>query len=764
LSSFIGRDRELTEVQARLARVRLVTLTGVGGCGKTRLAVQVARAVLERYPDGVWLVELAALADAALVPQTVAAVFDLRELLGQPIADALATSLQRRSLLLVLDNCEHLLDACAHLVDGLLRTCPELRVLATSREALGITGEIAWRVPSLPVPDPHQHWPLAELERNPAVRLFVERAAAVQPQFRLSERTATAVAQVCQRLDGIPLALELAAARVEALTVDQVAARLDQRFRLLTSGSRTALPRQQTLHATLNWSYDLLSEAERRLFNRLAVFAGGWSLEAAERVCAGDGIEQQDVLDLQVRLVRKSLVVAEEGSDRAQRYRLLETLRQYTHERLTAAGELETVQERHADCYLALAEEVEPSIWELTWLRRLLLEQDNLRAALRWLVASNAVDQAVRLGGRLWPMWLFAGYLVEGQAQLRALLALPVASRRSPEWARLAMNSGLVDLFAGDLAAARTRLEEAVTLRRAISDPHLGRTLVFLGLVAREQEDYAAARVWFDEGLGLGQELNDRVCIVHAFDCEGTIAHALGDYALARCWYERGLALAREWDDRVERPWLLHNLGCLAFDQRDYAAARAWLTQGLTARSAYDNLGIVHALAEFAAVAAAESLSEAALRLAGAAAALSQKTGIVVQHSERWRYERWLATARQALGKEAAAAAWAEGQQMRLDQAIAYALAPGEPVVAATGTPTEPRVNTSSDLLTPREREVATLIARGRSNRQIGEALVITERTVAAHVEHILNKLAFSSRTQIGVWAAEHGLVASSLS
>ena len=459
---------------------------------------------MDHYPDGVWLVELAALADPALVPQTVAAVFNMREMPAQPIATALATALRGRSLLLVLDNCEHLLDACARLVDALLRACPELQVLATSREALGITGEMAWRVPSLPVPDPDELPPLAELEQNPAVRLFVERAAAVQPEFALIARNAAAVAQVCQRLDGIPLALELAAARIEALTVEQLAARLDQRFRLLTGGSRAALPRQQTLRATLDWSYDLLSDPERRLFNRLSVFAGGWTLEAAEAVCAGAGIERHDVLDLLLCLVRKSLVVAEEGGDGAERYRLLETLRQYAHERLLAAGEAETVHERHACCYLALAEEVGPSMydWAAGAVDRLLTEHDNLRAAMRWFSESNAVEQAVRLGGQLWGVWVFAGYLTEGRAQLRTLLALPSASRASPDWARLVYSHGIVECFLGDHAAARASFEQAAKLQRALGDPLLATTLGSLGQVAREQDDYADG--WHLAGRKLG--------------------------------------------------------------------------------------------------------------------------------------------------------------------------------------------------------------------------------------------------------------------
>jgi predicted ATPase len=469
LSSFIGRERELTEVQARLTGARLVTLTGGGGCGKTRLAREVAWAVLDHYPDGVWLVELAALTDPALVPQTVAAVFGMREAPHVPIATALATSLQARRLLLVIDNCEHLLDACARLADALLRACPELRVLATSREALGITGELAWRVPSLPVPAPSELPPFAELQQNPAVRLFVERAAAIQPRFVLTEQNAQTVVQVCQRLDGIPLALELAAVRIEALTVDQLAARLDQRFRLLTGGSRTALPRQQTLRATLDWSYELLSDPERRLFCCLSVFAGGWTLEAAEAVCAGQAIQPEDVVELLTRLVRKSLVAAEEGRDGTARYRLLETLRQYAHERLTEAGEAHTARERHASYYLALAEEVGPSMyeWAVAAVDRLLTEHDNLRAAARWFGESNAVEPAVRLGGQLWGVWVFAGYLTEGRSQLRSLLALPSTERTPRDWARLAYSHGLVECFLEDYVASRASFEQAAALQRA---------------------------------------------------------------------------------------------------------------------------------------------------------------------------------------------------------------------------------------------------------------------------------------------------------
>jgi len=759
LSSFIGREQELTDVQGLLACARLLTLTGVGGCGKTRLALEVASVVLDGYPDGVWLVELASLADGALVPQTVAALFNLRETLDQPIASSLAGALRERSLLLLLDNCEHLLDGCAQLVDRLLRACPELRVLATSREALGITGEIAWRVPSLPVPDPRQLPPFAELQHNPAVRLFVERASAVQPHFALTARNASAIAHVCQRLDGIPLALELAAVRIQALTVDQLAARLDQRFRLFTGGSRTALPRQQTLRATLDWSYDLLSDAEKRLFNRLSVFVAGWTLEAAEAVCGGDGLDEQDVLDLLQRLVRKSLVLAEDGRDGDARYRLLETLRQYAHERLTAAGDMEKIHRQHASYYSALAAEAEPGAWDQTWLERLLAEYDNLRATMRWLSESNAQD-AVRLGGRLWPMWVRGGFLTEGRAHLRTLLALQGPARLSPDWAALVASDGLVALFAGEYAAARARLEEAVNLRRSLGDNHgLALALNYVATVAREQEDYPEARAWLEESLALSEDLGDRSLSSKTLGTLGSVAHLLGDHDLAQLRYKQSMVLAEQLGNRYVQAWALHNMGCLALDRGEYRTARACLGQSLELRDEHDNQGLVHMLAEFSALAAAEGLSSSALRLAAATASLTQKTGILVQHSERGRLERWLAAARQAVGEEAAAAAWTQGYQMRRDQAIGYAFAPSEPAADAMSTPAEPQSAQASDRLTLRQREVAALIAQGLTNRQIAERLVVTERAAAAHVENILDKLGVSSRAQIAVWASEHGLL-----
>ncbi len=425
LTSFVGRVHESAEVKRLLPTTCLLTLTGSGGSGKTRLALQVAADVLGEYADGVWLVELAAVPGPALVPQTVASALGVREVPGRPLQATLLEYLGHRTLLVVLDNCEHLIEASAHLVQTLLEACPGLRILATSREPLGVPGEVAWRVPSLSLPDPRRLPSVDDLGACEAVRLFVERAAAVHPAFRLTPQNAPAVATVVRRLDGIPLAVELAAARVPALTVAQIAERLDDRFRLLTGGRRTALPRQQTLRATMDWSYQLLPERERVLLRRLAVFAGGWTLGAVEAVCGGDGIEGLAVFDLLTQLVFKSLVIMDEQVGDV-RYRLLETVRQYGRDRLLESEETVPVRGRHLVWYRDLAEQAETELMgagQAAWLDRLEAEHANIRAALEWATGGREVEVGLRLAGAVWRFWFVRGYFAEGRARLQALLA-----------------------------------------------------------------------------------------------------------------------------------------------------------------------------------------------------------------------------------------------------------------------------------------------------------------------------------------------------
>ena len=410
LSSFVGREKELAEVRRLLESSRLLTLTGSGGCGKTRLALA-AGELVEGFEDGVWVVDLAPLADPSLVPQAVASTLGVREQPGRLPTGTLSDYLGSKKVLLILDNCEHLVGACAELAEALLRSCPGLGVLATSREALGITGEVAWPVPALSLPDVRRLPDIESLLHYESAPLFVERAAAVRPTFALTEQNAVAVAQICYRLDGIPLAIELAAARAKVLSVEQIAERLDDCFRLLAAGGRTAMPRHRTLHATMDWSHELLPDEERALFRRLSVFAGGFSLEAAESVCAGEDLERDDVLELLSHLVDKSLVVTSDR-DGETRYRLLETIRQYTREKLSESGEAGQVREWHAGYYLALAEAAEPELKgerQVAWLERFERDHDNLRAAMRWLLERGESEKAARLGWALWLFWWIRG-------------------------------------------------------------------------------------------------------------------------------------------------------------------------------------------------------------------------------------------------------------------------------------------------------------------------------------------------------------------
>jgi predicted ATPase/DNA-binding CsgD family transcriptional regulator len=807
LTSFVGRERELAEVRRLLRTVRLLTLTGTGGVGKTRLALTAAGALAGAYPDGVRLVELAALTDANLVPRAVAGVLGVPEQARRTLPDVLVDALRHRRLLLVLDNCERLVAACAALTDSLLRACPGLVILATSREPLGVAGEITWRVPSLLLPDPRVRWSIEQLTEYDAVQLFLERARAVVPDFALASGNAPAVAEVCRRLDGVPLAIELAAAWVRVLTPEQIVARPADHLRLLTGGSRTAPPRQQTLRATLDWSYDLLTEPERRMFAWLAVFVGGWSLEAAEAVCAGHGIEPAMVLELLTHLVDKSLVIAEPGADRAVRYRLLETVRQYVWERLVAHGEADAALGRHAAFYLELAEGLEPRLRGPDSKARLDLlerEHDNLRAALRWLVDRRDGVGAQRLGAALGRFWFWRGHLSEGRAWLAELLAFSGGEARSATRAKLLFGTGLLALYQGDYASVQAPAEAALRLWRALGDRvETAYVLYLLGTLEWRRGERARARRWLQEGRETGRAAGDRE--VAALNVRGLADVALndGDYAEARAWAQEALALAtdprtvsqtlrllgevsyREGDYAAARSLLeaslargrelgghilvaivLPTLAHVLVEQADYAQAHAVLAESLVlSRDLGDRQGISRGLEGFAHLAVRQGGRVRALRLVGAAAALRETLGTPLSPSDRAALERWLGPARDALSERASALAWSEGRAMSPEQAIAHALeveeAPGAGRPSTTGRVEAPVVARPSTgpPLTSREREVVALVAKGLSNLQIAGQLVISERTVESHVSNILGKLDFGSRARLAAWAVEYRLL-----
>jgi predicted ATPase/DNA-binding SARP family transcriptional activator len=620
LTSFIGREDQMAEIEQWLAAYRLVTLTGSGGCGKTRLALEVATLVLEAYPAGAWFIELASLADPALVPQTVATALGVRESPGHPLTETLGEYLRPRQVLLVLDNCEHLLGACARLAEALLRRCPKLRILTTSREALASAGEMAYRVPSLSLPLSVESGTLS-VERptlaapsdlstpNPqpptlmqyeAVRLFLERATAARPAFRLTEANAPVVAEVCRRLDGLPLAIELAAARVKVLSVEQIAARMEDLFRLLTGGRRAALPHQQTLRATLDWSYALLSEPERTLLGRLSVFAGGWTLGAAEAVGAEESVEGWEVLDLLTSLVDKSLAVYDDQSGEG-RYRLLETVRQYARDRLLEAGEVEAVRSRHLGFFLRMAEETEPELYgpeQAAWLERLGREHDNLRAALVWSGAQGQEEAGLRLCGALGRFWEVRGYLGEGREHLAGLLALPGAEGRTSARAKALFWAGLLAWAQGEYGAARALTEESLAIRRELGNKQdIAWSLHYLGHVVHHQREYGAARVPLEESLAISRDIGFTLGIAWSLASLGSVALKQGEYGTARAHFEESLAIFRELGDKRGIAESLNHLGMAAHDQGDFGAARALSEESLAIfRELVDKPGIAWSL------------------------------------------------------------------------------------------------------------------------------------------------------------------------
>jgi predicted ATPase len=608
-------------VKRLLATFRLVTLTGVGGCGKTRLALQLAHELKARYPDGVWFVELERLADPSLVPQTVAATLGLLEEPGRPILSTLADGLRRKHTLLILDNCEHLVEPSAWLAELLLRACPDLRVLTSTREALGIAGEAVFQAPSMSAPDPRQSLSVDALLEYEAVRLFVDRAATISPGFSLRSDNAPFVAGICHRLDGIPLAIELAAARVKTLNPEQITARLDDRLRLLTGGSRTALPRQQTLRATLDWSYSLLSENERALLGRLSVFAGGWTLDAAEAVAGGQSPHDAgppivyDVLDLLTQLLNKSLVMVEGPRGELSRYRLLETIRHYALEKLLDSGESRAVRDRHLEYFANLAAQAEPALTgpdQASWLIRLDRELDNVRSALEWALESD-VHAGLRLANALGWYWYAHGHSREGSEWLAQLLdrpdalshrearAIGMATRasllmsegdltqaRSVAETSLALSReqvsrfgeafslmvlGEISVLQGDVVSACPLLEQSLDLYRALGDK-VGQADV-LGWLSTDHRDADRPRVLLEESLALARELGHLAGI--ADSQVGLAQHAYweGDFVAPRARLDEAMMIQRQLNSKVGIAWVSACYGSLAFRQGDYEEARA---------------------------------------------------------------------------------------------------------------------------------------------------------------------------------------------
>jgi predicted ATPase len=725
LTSFIGREKEIAEIKRLLSNegsVRLLTLTGHGGCGKTRLALQSASGLLDDFHDGVWLIELAPLADPALLPQTVAAVLGLKEEPDRPLLSTLANHLRGKRILLILDNCEHLVQASAQLADALLHACPEVHILATSREMLGISGERALIVSSLSMPDPHESPSVELLNQYEAVKLFAERARTVMPGFTLTDENSIAITQICQRLDGIPLALELAAARLRMLPVEQIAARLNDSFRLLTGGSRTVLPRHQTLQALIDWSYELLTHSEQVVFRRLAVFAGGWTLEAAEAVCIGEGIKTDEVFDLLAHLLDKSLVLAEEHSKTA-RYRMLETIRQYALSKLAASGAADIVRRRHAEYYLALAEQGGAGVSILVGTRaqfdHIVIENDNLRAALAWSQsAQGGAELGLQLAGAVGGFWTLYGYWSEGRGWLEGALAHADLERVDNTQSRaqaldhlgfmctlqgdyeagkaplthslkLFQESGDVSSSAGmlhrlgilarehgDTTIARLRLEESLEIFRKLGDKtFIAGVLNTLGEVLVMQEDAEGAARLLDESLALNQEVGHPNNTGWALNHLGHVAQLQGEYERATRLHQESLPFFREVGLRwLGIPFAHQGLGETALAQGDASLAATHLAKALGFfYDLGDRAGVSWCLAGIAGVAALNEEPERAAWLWGAAEALRQSIGTREAPASHATHERLKNEVRKQLGQAMFHAKWAEGQSASVEEAVSEA-------------------------------------------------------------------------------------------
>jgi predicted ATPase/DNA-binding CsgD family transcriptional regulator len=799
-NSFVGRERELGELERFVLSMRAVTLCGPGGIGKTRLALRVLAGLTDDFPDGVWFIDLGDLRQPDLVVSRVASVIGVDEEPGRPLLETLADALRPRRLLLALDTCEHLIDSCARLCHRLLASSQGLHVLATSREPLRMAGETVWQVPPLSLPQADVAEVAEELRRYEAVRLFGDRAEASLPGFALGSANLPAVGALCRSLDGVPLAIELAAAWVRVLSVEQIVARLDDRFRLLTSGDRTAPPRQRTLRAAIDWSHDLLAEPEQVMLRRLSVFAG-WSLEMAEQICSGDDLPAADVLDLLAALAGKSLVVVDTAAHGQARYRMLDTIREYAASRLAEAGEAVMMQHRLRDYSLREVEHLMrvgmaliPAPWSarVNVFRRFDADAGNLRQVLSYCLAEEDAETGLRICTAARPVWIVRGSFAEGAEWLDFFLGLGAAAVPPAVWgpalvgrAQLALASdpagaeayasqGLelcraageeswtatalnllteVALHAGRAGQAADRADEAHAIARKAGDRwNEGYALGTMAAAAGQRGDLAEAQRLGEAALAIMRDIDQQWGVARTLLGLADLARLTGDAGGANRRYEEALAILREVNAGPEIARCLAGLGRIALDQGETARSRQHLAESIElSRSIGSRIGTIRGLEAFAALAVAEQRPERAVQLAAAAAALREAARMPAR-SGGWA-ERYQAAARR-LGQDAVSRLWAQGLSLDASAAVGLALeAPSASGVTAAPSGSAAKAPAPGGL-TPRELQIVALIAEGRSNKAIGEELVISPATAARHVANILLKLGFSSRTQVAAWAS----------
>jgi predicted ATPase/DNA-binding CsgD family transcriptional regulator len=813
-NSFVGRAHELDELRRFLAITRALTLCGPGGIGKTRLALRLLSALAGDYPDGVWFIELADLSQPDLVASRVASIIGVEEERGRPLLETLADALKPRRLLLALDNCEHLIDACARLSERLLASSPGLRLITTSREPLHVAAEAVWQVRPLSVPPAGAVQITGEPFRYEAVRLFADRAAASLPGFTISAANAVATATLCQALDGIPLAIELAAAWVRVLSVEQIAARLRDRFGLLTTSDRTAVPRQRTLRATIDWSHDLLTAREQMLLRRVSVFAG-FSLEMAEQLCSDEHVLPGDVLDLIAALVDKSLVVVEPEVLGQARYRLLDTIREYAAERLAAAGESATFQRRLRDYALRVAERsvaIGMAQIDAPWsarvdvFRRYDADAGNVWQVLSRCLAEGDAESGLRLCTAVRPCWIVRGSFAEGGEWVDSFLALDVAAvppgvlgpalvgraqlalssdpARAASWAAdglelchaaaedfwtaAALNLiSEVALHTGKTDEAGSRAQEALSTAWAAGDGwNEGYALGTLAAVAGLHGRLPEAQRLAEASISVLRRIDHRWGVARTLLGLGDLARLRGAPAEAHASYLEALPILREIDSRPEIARCLAGLARVALDQGETARARGHLAESIRlSQFTGARIGVARGLAAFATLAIQEGRPERAVLLAAAAAALRQSAGLPPLSGAK--AERYLAPAR-SLGDPVVGRLWAQGLAMTGEAAVALALDAPDPAGGSAGGDGHAAIinaarpcratATPPGTLTPREREIVALVVAGRSNKAIAAELFISPATAARHIANILAKLGFTSRTQIAAWAASQHL------
>ena len=759
MTSFVGRRRELSETRRLLAGGRMLTLTGVGGVGKTRLALRMAAEVRRTFPDGVWFVELASLQDPQLLPHTVANTLELRQVSADPAGD-LATYLEEKRLLVVLDNCEHLTDACAVLASKLLAAAPGLRILATSRHVLGIEGEQILSVPPLSIPDAEAEVVADDPTHYESVTLFLDRAAAVAPDVAMGPGNRPAVLELCRRLDGIPLAIELAAVWLRTLSPAQILDRLEDRFRLLTTDRPAAPPRQQALDATVGWSYDLCSPAEQVMWSRLSVFSGGFDLEAAEEVCDGDGIHRDDVLNLVASLVNKSIVVRQQATEHITAwYRMLESIRQFGAARLDE-DEVRALKVRHRDHYRSLAKQFAAESFgprQADWFIRLRREHGNIRAALEFCLADRAeAPAAFDIAAPLWNWW-FAGFLREGYRYLIQALDLatePTAGRAHDLWA-----ASYLAMFAGDFDRNATMLAECAEIANGLDDDLLqARIKECKGHATLYQGDLPAAIALLEEACADFRAIGNPLGEFDTLILLTAAAFFLDDPRVDE-YSRQALALADGHGALSSKAYGLWSVGIAEWRAGRYDKATRSLRDCVRLfQPMHDLTGTSFGVQAISWCAAFASPDERAARLLGASQAVWRTSGAKVDETNAYSVfdKRSEDVVREALGPDRFAQAFAEGASYSFEQAVALAMGEvGDGEESQSPAVSTRRKARTAGGLTRREREIAGLLAEGLTNKEIAARLVISQRTVETHVDHVLSKLGMTSRAQVANWVTE---------